>query len=326
LLVLEVTLRICGPEYHRFTHQPVFYSNPRGYFDVVGQDGKYTLYGVRDQYWPDGLLPQRVPDELRSTDDLQAFLSRDTQVLGLGDSFTFGRGVRYEDTYLRRLEKQLAQNGRPLRINNIGYVAYSLQDIATAYMIETRERDFPLVIYGFVLNDFGLPGIDEIVGSDYIDIDNGGVRYRPYRAYSAAANFVAHCVEKIRLDRVTRQAYLDAFEGDQAREQFELLAALNGQVQADGGQLVIVLFPLLYEFHDYPFQGIHDKISAFCRRRQIPLLDLLPAFAHHRAQDLWVHPTDHHPNEIAHEIAAREIYAFLRREGILDGLPSAMRP
>ena len=33
---------------------------------------------------------------------------------------------------------------------------------------------------------------------------------------------------------------------------------------------------------------------------------------------LWVHPTDHHPNEVGHRIAAEEIYRFLKQEGLLD--------
>ena len=32
------------------------------------------------------------------------------------------------------------------------------------------------------------------------------------------------------------------------------------------------------------------------------------------AQDLWANPTDHHPNEVAHRIAADEIAAFIASE------------
>jgi hypothetical protein len=39
----------------------------------------------------------------------------------------------------------------------------------------------------------------------------------------------------------------------------------------------------------------------------------LHAFSGHEAEDLWANPTDHHPNEIAHRIAADEIAAFIEQ-------------
>jgi hypothetical protein len=33
---------------------------------------------------------------------------------------------------------------------------------------------------------------------------------------------------------------------------------------------------------------------------------------------LWIHPTDHHPNGVAHRIAAEEIYRFLKQEHLLE--------
>ncbi len=81
-----------------------------------------------------------------------------------------------------------------------------------------------------------------------------------------------------------------------------------------------MLFPLLHEFHDYPFQEIHDKIHGFCQENDILLLDLLPAFRPHTAESLWVHPTDYHPNEIGHRIAAEEVHSFLQDHELLEAL------
>ena len=43
-------------------------------------------------------------------------------------------------------------------------------------------------------------------------------------------------------------------------------------------------------------------------------LDLLPAFTGKSGPILWVHPTDQHPNEKAHAIAARQLAAILIRD------------
>jgi hypothetical protein len=44
----------------------------------------------------------------------------------------------------------------------------------------------------------------------------------------------------------------------------------------------------------------------------MPVHDLLPAFGGHQDHQLWVHPTDHHPNEIAHDLAAGSLEEFVR--------------
>ena len=316
---LEITLRRCGPKYYRFNNRNAgFYSNPRGYFDVIEQNGHQPLYGILVKTVEGDFRPKRIPDQIDSQEALDAFVHRKNTILGLGDSFTMGQGVRYEHTYLRRLERQLAKDGMPALVNNTALPHTDLPAICDTYAAESAHEHYPLVIYGFVLNDFGMPGVSKVVGLDYIDLNNGGNEFSIWRSNLATVNFVSHAIDTIRLDRVTRKIYLNAFEGENSLKHFELLDDLNRRIKTDDGRLVIVLFPLLYEFYDYPFQEIHDKIAHFCREQAIPLLDLLPAFSKHRAKELWVHPTDHHPNDIAHEIAAGEVHRFLKREGLLE--------
>jgi hypothetical protein len=53
----------------------------------------------------------------------------------------------------------------------------------------------------------------------------------------------------------------------------------------------------------------------------LPVLDLAPAFAGQRTEDLWVHPCDHHPNGRAHAIAGRALADWLQR-----GVPGFLTP
>jgi hypothetical protein len=41
------------------------------------------------------------------------------------------------------------------------------------------------------------------------------------------------------------------------------------------------------------------------------MLDLFYPYSMYRDKDLWVNPTDQHPNEIAHRIAAERLFDFL---------------
>jgi len=335
-LCLEIGLKIWGPEYHRVVmtrtfpnvvldddtelcrHVDEYYSNPRGYFDITREEDKQTIYGV--EIFGAGPPVRRIPERIDSPEDVLAFVAREDKILALGDSFTVGQGVRYEDTYVRKLEKLLAKEGAPITIRNAGVAGFDIEDVCESYHQNSANRYYSLVTYGFVLNDFGLPGMEEIIGSDYIDTRNDAYQYDPWRRRYASINFLCHCLDTIRLDRMTKKAYLDAFKGQNASDKFELLRRLDRNIQSQGGKFVIVLFPLLHDFHDYPFQEIHDKIQGFCQENDIPLLDLLPAFRQHTAESLWVHPADHHPNEIAHQIAAEDIHSFLKDHELLEAL------
>jgi hypothetical protein len=85
-----------------------------------------------------------------------------------------------------------------------------------------------------------------------------------------------------------------------------------------GFALALVLFPELRQLDEsYPFRDIHRLVMSTCAELGIPALDLLAALSFRPASELWVHPSDHHPNEIAHALAAEAIAAFLRAKGLV---------
>jgi len=169
-----------------------------------------------------------------------------------------------------------------------------------------------------VLNDFGLDLTTPIKGLNFIDINNGGYTFSPLRKRSALINFISYSIEKRRLHTNTVKAYLESFEGESSKNGFDLLNKLDQSILEEKGTLLVVVFPLLYDFEKYRFGSIHKGIQSFCERNRIFYLDLLPAFSRHKAEDLWANPTDHHPNEIAHRIAADEIAAFIENHLSID--------
>lgn len=55
-------------------------------------------------------------------------------------------------------------------------------------------------------------------------------------------------------------------------------------------------------------------IASACREADIEYIDLLEVYRGHSAESLWVHPTDHHPNEVAHALAAKRIAEYVLHE------------
>ena len=311
---MEICLRIFGPPYYRFNNlSQEYFTNPRGYHDVLRKEGKNTVFG---------LTYHETSEGYRDPPDGHQFPSEKAakHIFGLGDSFLYGRGVRYEDICLTRLEKILNHSPGSVAIKNCGVVGANIEDIVDIY---AREADSlprgTLVIYGLVLNDFGLNLTTPIKGLNFIDINNGGYAFSPLRKHSALFNFISYLIEKRKLHTLTVNAYLESFRRQSAESGFDLLRTLNHDISEDGNILLIVIFPLLYDFDKYLFLEIHEKIEIFCERNQILYLDLFPAFSRHKAEDLWANPTDHHPNEIAHRIASEEIATFINKE--LSELP-----
>jgi len=309
---LEICLRIFGPPYYRFNNlSEEYYTNPRGYHDVIRKEGRHTVYGLT--YHEDNRGYR-----ISSVDDYAPAEVTEKQIIGLGDSFLYGRGVRYEDICLTRLEKLLDNGQNSVAIKNCGVVGAGIREVADIY---ARESDSlpsgSLVIYGMVLNDFGIEFSDSIKGLNFIDINNGGNTFSTLRKTSALINFISHRIDTRRLHTSTLEAYLESFESESAENGFEMLEELNHRVQENESELMVVVFPLLYDFEKYRFKSIHEGIESFCDSHQILYLDLFPAFSRHTAEDLWANPTDHHPNETAHGIAADEIAAFVE-----ENLPS----
>lgn len=70
----------------------------------------------------------------------------------------------------------------------------------------------------------------------------------------------------------------------------------------------VLLFPILYQLNNkYPFSRIHHILSKEVESRGAIFIDLFDYLKGLEARKLWVHPTDQHPNEKVHEIAAKAI-------------------
>jgi len=305
ICVIEILLRFLGPEYHKFNNRSSeYYSNPRGYHLPLRQEGKNIIYGLHYMESWEGF---RLPDHESGPTKVQDLEM--SGILIVGDSFTYGRGVKYEDIYATRLAKMLKDNGYHAHIKNCGRVDADVNDITKVLSYEMSKNTYPIVVYGFVLNDFGLSL--SIKGSDFIDVNNGGNHWSALRDFSKIANLVMFCIERYRLSQETTKAYLDAFNGENAEIGFQFIADMNRKIKREGGQLVIMLFPLLYKFDNYPFLEVHRKIASRCAKENIPLIDLLTVYSAYEDKDLWANPTDQHPNETAHKLAAEKLYNFL---------------
>jgi len=298
----------------------VYATNPRGYFDSDGSVlCKINTLGLRGRECE----KQKPPHTFR--------------ILGIGDSFTFGVGVRDEDTYLRKIESQLNESHAgttKFEVLNAGVQGYNTRDEVIYLEHQWLEFDPDLILIGFYLND---------AYSDYTFL-NMGQELGIYRSKPHGLARLSYLVDlgqhayhtrqlRKRMDAYYRQHYFaDARQFleqpgkakvDWGVSRDALQRAVRLARERDIG-IALVIFP---EFHDldgsYPFEDIHRLVRETCDRLGLPVIDLLPVFRGYRDTAMWVHPSDHHPNEVAHRVAATAIVSFLLEQDLLPGMSSA---
>ena len=124
---------------------------------------------------------------------------------------------------------------------------------------------------------------------------------------------------RARLDALVtdyRAAYREDAPGWQ--EARRALARARDQARDQGFALVVMIFPILWDLSGpSPFADLHAQVAALARSLELPVLDLLPAFAGHDGPELWAHPTDQHPGPEAHAIAGEALFRFLSDGGLL---------
>jgi len=285
-------------------------SNPRGYFDK--QNG--VEMSIND-------LGLRGPEVARKKP------AGTLRLLGLGDSFTFGVGVRDEHTFLRRLEGRLGKE-QPLEILNAGTQGYNTRDQQVTLEHRWLELEPDLVLVTFYLNDIYR---DESAVAFWNNGEGDGVYLQPtglarhsrlidwcqysWRARDLRRRMIAHYSQAYFTD--PRSYFAGGNSRSQQMDWPASRAALVRIVELASRhrfRVGLAIFPELMSLEDYPFTAIHAFVEETCGEIGLPVHDLLPAFQGKRDRELWVHQTDHHPNEIAHEIAARSLEEFVRSQ------------
>jgi hypothetical protein len=222
------------------------------------------------------------------------------RIVCLGDSYTFGEGVHFEDLYTKRLERRLntptdAQEvARRYEVMGFGVQGYNTRQERQCFELIASRFQPQLVLVVMVAND------------DISHRDEVRLGLQPDSRGNQGLLRIPSAVQRARYQLAGRDFSV-------CLEELEKLAALCQQQNA---RLGVVIFR---NDNDESWERLSQVISAGLRDTAIPLLDLVDKLlAEHTREELIVHKLDGHPNEIAHRIAAEEIQRFLFQKGLLD--------
>lgn len=253
-------------------------SNPHGVFDVQnGLDYRINRLGLRGP----------LPDPTRTTSAVR--------IVFLGDSFTFGEGVREHETLPQQVAGLLSmKRGGAVECINGGVGGFDTRQEVALYRHRLAEFQPDAVVVVMTLNDRRPSSLREGDPLRRIELERLSVIVHRVRdaARIAAGLDAAHTI-------------------DDYHPCFTALRELHGRL-SHRQCLLVALYPYVDVIRRYPYRALHEQITTRLQSDGIDALDLLPTLEALPGSDLTVHPyQDTHPNAPAHAAAARVIADWL---------------
>lgn len=240
------------------------------------------------------------------------------RVLLLGDSFTWGASVLFEDTYAQRLERGLARRGEAWEAINLAEPGNNTVQEASRLASEGFAYAPDVVVLGYVLNDSedenaaeARRAADWVADRQQPPAETRGLLDRS-ALYRLVRGRVWATLENRRRVEGFRSMYAPDYAGWIAAQ--KALKAMGGMCRERGVPLVVAVFPLFGNPLDesYPFADLHARVAQAAAEAGAKVVDLLPYYRGLRWELLVVDgANDEHPNEIAHRIAAQALLKAL---------------
>ncbi len=262
--------------------------------------------------------------------------SNEVRVVAVGDSCTFGKGVREQDTWPRQLEALLDEHLAPDRdavVANLGTNGFSGKDYLRMVELRGLALQPDLVLVGYNLNDF--PNVIRKVDRQLYK-GSGGVR-------RAVPKGVRDALGRLAIVRLARSTYYEmGREAAYARaeqlaaevqdqgyaealaQQEEYLRELVEVSRAAGAEVAVFLFPYESQVYrdEYDTTPI-DRLREACERLDVVFVDLAEEFRRHvRSKEpeprLFIRGDRYHPNPEGYGIVARRVFDAVLEAGWLD--------
>ena len=263
----------------------VYPDNPRGYFEP---GNRITYINNAQGFRDDDFTLQARPGTLR--------------VALLGDSLAFGQGVKQHDIAPALLEPLLTKRaGCPVEVYNFALGGFNAEQEANQLEKTVWNYRPDLVLVWYSMTD-----IENMADGRRAGIYNQTPWISPrWARLSRLAGLLNH-----RLSQVTNKRFQDFNntyydpQGKNWKDLQTLWRSMAQSAQTHKTPLMLFVHPTMGSTDNYPQIKEAQQVVAGAQAAGLTAFDLLPAFAGYAGQALTVHPSDQHPNEIAHRLTA----------------------
>jgi lysophospholipase L1-like esterase len=253
---------------------------------LMGVDVKINSKGLRDR---------EIPYERTGSTP---------RILMLGDSFTEGWGVPFEQTFSKRIERLYAARGTRAEVINTGVGNYNTIMEVQYFLNEGYKYKPDIVVLNFIPND--------------------AEPVPPHAAPNVAMRNCHSCVFVIgRVDTLLRELsvrsdwetyYRNLYDNGRAKGWVDARTAIGKLAEyckAHDIKLLVAHLPDLHGFEPYHLQTVVDLLHQTAKENAVDFVDLTPDFKGQDPAKLWVSPTDAHPNGLGNEIIANALFRKL---------------
>lgn len=351
LLIVEVALRIAGygadrgPSFQGYVGAGIrlmcYDQNLNDYLDVdltepsvrkefcdrygvidMEKTYHYTPYAVvtpcdEREMRPGQIRPHKPPGKIR--------------LIAIGDSFTYGHGLKPGDPWPRQLEAMLNAGGTDrFEVLNCGIGdtdVMATTRLFTEHLLALRPD---AVIYGWYLNDpLQSPDFaaksrslmdrsrDEAkhIKGRYVSV--GWQTVTGAQRYCAIYDLIRDKLTGRELGRMSLDWINGMYGPDNAdgwAESQRLLKLMADACRKEGAVLHLAVWPMLIDLgSDYPLAPAHAAIERACAEAKIPHVDLRDPLQACPGDAAILHPVDRHPSKQACRIAAQAIRSHLQQ-------------
>lgn len=260
------------------------------------------------------------------------------RILFLGDSITFGYGVRDEEVVSERVRALLGAAGVPTETINTAIASYNTEQEVAYYEHEGHRYDPDVVVVGVCWNDINdksnvrVDAHGNLVDADAVDkptkrSDAAIVADTEFRNTLKRSRLLYGTLERWRAYQASRApddhaAFRNDVLSGNATARVEVgwsrmenaFRRLQAAVASHGARLMIVAFPVPVMLEQsFPASSYPTRLRDFATRENIPYLDLTGAFqaAFHGHESLFIPFDGDHPNAEGHDLAAHEIVRMM---------------
>lgn len=249
------------------------------------------------------------------------------RIVTIGDSFTYPTFMQFDDAFPKRLERILNlahPDEKRAEVLNLGRMGLStsreVREVAEALHFQPD-----LVLLEITLNDAELRNfhLEQKLHPDKYNFGDYKVtpQNHPILSHFRGLSFLYERLSRIGSKNSVADYYVNSFKDPKNHEIFrQSLTEIKALADKSGVPIAAVVFPMFYTDidDDYPFAEIHTIIRDDLTARNISFLDLREAFRGipHTRLNVMV-GKDTHPNEIAHRIAAENIYEWMQHTSLI---------
>ncbi len=263
------------------------------------------------------------------------------RVVFLGDSITFGYGVRDDEVVTERVRALLAGGGIDVEVVNTAVPSYNTEQEVTSYELQGRRYRPDWIVVGVCWNDINdksdvrVTASGELVDAHAASANTTAeLRSSPtgyalrnalkrsrllygslerWRAYWASRTLGDHMA--VRMDVLNGRDTPRVAAGWSSVE--TALRRLQAMASEDGARILLVMFPIPMTLEsDMPASSYPKRLAEFAAREGLPFVDLTDAYRKQFRghESLFIAYDGDHPNAAGHDLAGAEIARVLLPE------------